>query len=115
MIPRGVVQEPRHHFQAGVAGDDGWMWMLHERDGEKVPSLELELWTSNLTVVIAPLLLDFWGTPELCLELGRLSRLWPQLSLFSLGSSSSALPIFGPGSTSWECQALWLTALRKQG
>lgn len=55
-----------------------------------------------IKINIASVLLDFWGTPQLCLGLGRLSRLWPRLSLFSLGSSSSALPAFGPGSTSWE-------------
>lgn len=31
-------------------------WMLHERDGEEVPSLELELWTSNLPVKLLLLL-----------------------------------------------------------
>lgn len=66
MIPRGVAQEPRHHFQAGVAGDDGWMWMLHERDGEKVPSLELELWTSNLTVKLLLLYFLTFGAHQSC-------------------------------------------------
>lgn len=55
-----------------------------------------------IKINIASVLLDFWSTPQLCLELGGLSRLWPQLSLFSLESSSSALPAFGPGSMSWE-------------
>lgn len=36
MIPLGLAQEPRHHFQAGVVGDDGWMLMLL-REMEKSP------------------------------------------------------------------------------